>query len=64
MFHLIEAMGVRVVEVDELDPPVLLVQSHRLALVSRALSAAERARVADALLQAVAGWVPPPHRQS
>ena len=54
MFQLIEAMGVRVVEVDELEPPIMFVREHRVAFVSRQLDHEDRAWAADWLLHAAA----------
>jgi len=54
VFQLIEAMGVRVVEVDELEPPIMFVREHRVAFVSRQLDHEDRAWAADWLLHAAA----------
>jgi len=43
-------MGLRVIEVAALDPPVLYLDDHDLALISQDLSPAQRLRVVDALL--------------
>jgi len=61
MYELVEAMGVRVVEVDELEPPILLVATHGLAFVSRTLTLPERRDAAEALFLSLA--VDPPSRR-
>lgn len=50
MYVVLEAMGLRVIEVAALDPPVLYLDDHDLALISQDLSPAQRLRVVDALL--------------
>jgi len=52
-FELVEAFGVRVVEVDDLDRDVIYVADHDVALIDAALPPDRRPQVADWLLSEV-----------
>lgn len=63
-FSFVEATtGVRIVEVDDLEPPVIYLREHGLALVSADLSPEAQARAGDAIFQAACGAPlrPAPH---
>lgn len=54
MFSLIEALGVRVVEVDDLRDPACLVRSQGLALIRADLDPGDREAVLSRLIPMVA----------
>lgn len=53
--------GVRIVEVPNLQPPVIYIRKHRIALVSDELSAEDQARVGEAVFLAACGAPLPSH---
>lgn len=54
-FNLVEMAGVRIVEVVDLEPPVIFVRAHGIALVAAELDEPYRRAAADALLVAACG---------
>jgi len=53
-FELVEAMGVRVIEVEALPEPILYIREYRIALVDADLNDDAREIAADLLLASVA----------
>ena len=53
-FALVEAMGVRVIEVEALPEPILYLRAYRLALVEADLNDDAREIAADLLLASIA----------
>lgn len=54
-FELVEALGVRVIEVEALPEPILYIREYRIALVEADLDDDGREAAADVLLSAITG---------
>jgi len=54
-FALVEALGVRVIEVEALPEPILFIRAYQIALVDADLNDDAREEVADLLLASIAG---------
>ena len=54
-FALVEAMGVRVIEVEALPEKILYIRAYQIALVDADLNDDEREEVADLLFASIAG---------
>ena len=57
-FELVEAMGVRVIEVEALPEPILYIREYRIALVDADLNDDARESAADWLLASIADTAP------
>lgn len=53
--------GVRIIEVPNLEPPVIYLRKHKIALVSDELSAEDQACVGEAVFLAACGAPLPSH---